>query len=150
MVGKRSLKSDETRTYIKARNELKIDPNSIFNEICQVYGDNEVSYRLVRNWIAKFNSGLDSIQDVSRSGRRPTAVTPNNISKISNILKSDARYTSPEIAQMTGISEGSARRILKKNLGLSRKVARWIPHILTKDQLTQRVKMAKKTLEVIP
>ena len=150
MVGKRSLKSDEIRTYIKARNELKIEPKSIFNEICQVYGDNEVSYRLVRNWIAKFNSGLDSIQDASRSGRRRTAVTPKNISKISNILKSDARYTSPEIAQMTGISEASARRILKKNLGLSRKVARWIPHILTKDQLTQRVKMAKKLLKLYP
>ena len=96
--------------------------------------------------IGKFNSGIDSIQDASRSSRPRTAVTSKNISKVSEILNSDARYTSCAIARMTGISEASTRTILKKNLGLTRKVARWIPHILTNEQKTSRVKMAKKNL----
>ena len=62
MVGKRSLKSAEIRTYIKGRNALKIEPKTIYNEICNIYGDNEVSYRLVRNWIRKFNSGVDQFK----------------------------------------------------------------------------------------
>ena len=44
---------------------------------------------------------------------------------------------------MTGILEASTRMILKKNIGLTRKVARWIPHILTNRQIAARVKMAK-------
>ena len=69
MVGKRSSKSAEIQCYIKGRNE----PKTIYNEIYKVYGDNEVFYRLVRNWIGKFNN---TIQDTSRSGGPRTAVTP--------------------------------------------------------------------------
>ena len=43
MVGKRSLKSAEIRTYIEGRNALKIEPKTIYSEICKIYGDNEVS-----------------------------------------------------------------------------------------------------------
>ena len=68
-------------------------------------GDNEVFYRLVRNWIRKFDSGIDSVQDASRSGRPRTAVTPKNMSKANKILDSDATYASYEIARRTGISE---------------------------------------------
>ena len=150
MVGKRSLKSAEIRSYIKARNELKIEPKTIYYEICKVYGDIEVSYRLVRNWIGNCNGGRDSTQDASRSGRPRTAVTSKNISKVSEILNSDARYTSCAIARMTGISEASTHTILKKNLELTRKKARWIPHILTNEQKTSRVKMAKKLLKLYP
>ena len=117
MVGKRSMKSAEIRSYIQDGNELKIEPKTIFIETCKVYGDNEVSYRLVRNWIGKFNSGIDSIQDASRSGRPRTAVTSKKISKVSDILQSDASYTSCAIARITGISEASTRTILKKNIG---------------------------------
>ena len=108
--------------------------------------DNEVSYRLVRNWIRKFNSGIDSVQDASRSGRPRSAVTPKSMSKVNKVLDSDAMYTSYEIVRMTGISEASTRLILKKKLGLTRKVARWIPHILTNKQM----KMAKKLLKMYP
>ena len=31
----------------KGRNELKMEPNTIYNVICKVYGDNEFSDRLV-------------------------------------------------------------------------------------------------------
>ena len=51
---------------------------------------------------------------------------------------------------MTGIPEASTCTILKKNLRLTRKVARWIPHILTNEQKTSRVKMAKKLLKLYP
>ena len=150
MVGKRSLKSAEIRTYIKDRNALKTEPKTIYNEICKIYGDNEVPYRPVRNWIREFNSGIDSVQDASRSGRPRTAVTPKNMSKDNKILNSDARYTPYETSRMTGISEASTRTILKKKLGLTRKVARWIPHILTNKQKAARVKMAKKLLKMYP
>ena len=45
--------------------------------------------KLVRNWIRKFNSGIDSVQDASRSGRPRTAVTPKNMSKVNKILDSE-------------------------------------------------------------
>ena len=51
---------------------------------------------------------------------------------------------------MTGVLEASTRTILKKNLGLTRKVSRWIRHMLANDQMAARVKMAKKLLKLYP
>ena len=48
---------------------------------------------------------------------------------------------------MSGISEASTCTIPKNKLGLTCKVARWIPHILTNKQKAARVKMAKKIIE---
>ena len=45
---------------------------------------------------------------------------------------------------MTGISEASTHTILKK-LGLTHKVARWIPHILTNKQKAACVKIRAST-----
>ena len=57
------LQSAEIRSHTKGRHELKIEPKTIYNEICKVYGDNEVSFMLVRNLIGKLNSDIDSIKD---------------------------------------------------------------------------------------
>ena len=86
------------------------------------------------------NSGIDSIQDTFSNGRPCTSVTPKNMSKVSDVLKSDGRYTSYEIAPITGILEASAHMILKKNLEFTRKVSLCIPHILTNEQKTARRK----------
>ena len=137
------MQSAEIRSYTKGRYELKDEPKAINNEICKIYGDNEVSYQLLRNPIEEFNSDIDSIKDTSRSCRPSIAVTQTNISKVSGILNSDVRYTSYEITGMTGSLEVSTCTILKKNLKLARKIDRWIPHMLTNEQKAARVKMAK-------
>ena len=137
------MQSAEIRSYTKGHYELKVEPKAINNEICKVYGDNEVSYRLLRNRIEEFNSGIDYIKGTSRSCRPSTAVTQTNISKVSGILNSDVRYTSYKITGMTGSLEVSTCTILKKNLKLARKMNRWIPHVLTNEQKAARVKLAK-------
>ena len=47
----------------------------------------------------------------------------------------------------TGISEGSVRTILKKRLDLRKVRARWISHLLTEEQKTQRLKCARELLK---
>ena len=47
-----------------------------------------------------------------------------------------------DIASCTGISEGSVQTILKKRLDPRKVCARWIPHLITEEQKTQRLKCA--------
>ena len=49
-----------------------------------------------------------------------------------------------DIACCTGISEGSVQTILKKRLDLRKVCARWVPHLLTEEQKTQRFKCARE------
>ena len=52
-----------------------------------------------------------------------------------------------DIASCTGISEGSVQTILKKRLDLRKVCARWVPHLLTEEQKTQRLKCARELLK---
>ena len=51
------------------------------------------------------------------------------------------------IASCTGISEGSVQTILKKRLDLRKVCARWVPHLLTEEQKSQRLKCARELLK---
>ena len=56
------------------------------------------------------------------------------------MVEQDARLPIKDIASGTGISEGSVQTILKKRLELRKVCARWVPHLFTERQKTQRLK----------
>ena len=63
------------------------------------------------------------------------------------MIEQDARLSVKDIASCTGISEGSVQTILKKRLDLRKVCARWVPHLLTEEQKTQRLKSARELLK---
>ena len=93
MVGKRSLKSEEIRVYIKNRSKLGITSKEIFEELCTVYGQNEVSYSTVTRWVKKFKTGIETVKDGARPGRSRDAATDNTIKKVLEVVNSDAHIT---------------------------------------------------------
>ena len=63
------------------------------------------------------------------------------------MVEQDARLSVKDIASCNGISEGSVQTILKKRLDLRKVCARCVPHLLTKEQKTQRLKCAQESLK---
>ena len=63
------------------------------------------------------------------------------------MVEQDARLSVKDTASCTGISEGSVQTILKKRLDLRKVCARWVPHLLTEEQKTQRIKCARELLK---
>ena len=70
-----------------------------------------------------------------------------NIAAVKIVAEQDAQLSVRYIASCTGISEGSVQTILKKRLDLRKVCARWVPHLLTKEQKTQRLKCARELLK---
>ena len=48
---------------------------------------------------------MESVKNAPKSGRPKFASSPRIVEKIKQIVKSDARYTSQQIADMVGISK---------------------------------------------
>ena len=63
------------------------------------------------------------------------------------MVEQDARLSVKDISSCTGISEGSVQIILKKHLDLRKVCARWVSHLLTEEQKTQRLKCARELLK---
>ena len=98
----------------------------------------------------KFESGVESIKNVPKSGRLKSASHKEIISKIKEIIEGDARFTVPDIARKVGTSLSMVHLILKKHLKVRKNSATWVPHLLTDEQKKQQVKMAKKLLQMFP
>ena len=77
-------------------------------------------------------------------------VTKANIAAVKIVIEQDARLSVKDIASCTGISESSVQTILKiqkKRLDLRKVCASWVPHLLTEEQKTQRLKCARELLK---
>ena len=150
MVGKSVEKKEEIRAYIKARSLLGCSLKQIVSEIQSVYGSNSMSYDTIRRWKKKFDAGLESVENAPKPGRPRRATAKENVSKVKEVIKRDARYTVRDLAKIVGISLSSVHFILKKILHVRKITARWVPHLLTDAQKKQRVKTAKKLLKMFP
>ena len=137
----------EIRIYIKCRIRLNIDSKQIYNELCGIYRPQTISIRTVIRWVKAFKAGKISVEDDTYPGRPKTYVTKANIAAVKIVVKQDARLSVRDIASCTGISEGSVRTILKKCLDLRKVCARWVPHLLTEEPKTQRLKCARELLK---
>ena len=107
-----------------------------------------MSYDKVRRWTNKFDSGVESIKNAPKSGRPKYEAPKEIVSKIKEIIERDARYTVRDIARKVGISLSTVQLIKKKHLKVRNIFARLVPHLLTDEQNRQRVKVAKKLLQM--
>ena len=129
----------EIRSYIKCRMRLNID--------CMVYMDlrpfqcaqflGGLKLLKLGNFLLKMIPVLEGLKPVSKA----------NIAAVKIVVEQDARLSVKDIASCTGISEGSVQTILKKGLDLRKVCARWVPHLFTKEQKTQRLKCAREILK---
>ena len=99
-------------------------------------------------WVKAFKAGKFSVEDDTRRGRPKTSsVTKANIAAVKIVVEQDTRLSVKDKASCTGISEGSVQTILKKRLDLRKVCARWVPHLLTEEQKTQRLKCVRELLK---
>ena len=72
------------------------------------------------------------------------------VERVTNLVATDARYTTRHITKCVGISVGAANTILRHDLKMRRISARWIPYLVTKEQKLARVRIAKQLLKQFP
>jgi len=80
--------------FLIIRNVL---PNEIHHQICQVYGDNAMSYGMVRKWVRMFNKGRENVHDEARSGR-PSLVNDDLVRKFNEKVRDDRRFTVSDLS----------------------------------------------------
>jgi histone-lysine N-methyltransferase SETMAR len=144
-----STKKYEIRAYIKALSKLGCSLKQLMIELSSAYGPSCVSYDTVRRW-KKNLSLLLSASKMHQSGRPKSASRNKIVSKIKDIIEGDARLTVRDIVRKVSISLSTVHFILKKHLKVRKISARWVPHLLTDEQKSQRVKVAKKQLQMFP
>ena len=127
MFGKRAERVFEIRAYIKGRSVLGLKPVDIHRDVCDIFGQGQMSYMTICRWVARFTSVHQQLKDAAHRGRPAITTTKHNIERIRQILEKDARYAVRQLARMTSLSLARIHCILKKHLQLRKNNARWRP-----------------------
>lgn len=104
-----------------------------------------MSYSNVTRWVKSAKSGVNTINGQPRPVRPNIAGNPQNINKVKDLLKIDARLRASPLAKKVRITVGSVFQILK-HLDVPRITVSRIPHLLNDVQKKKCVSMAQKVL----
>ncbi len=85
--------------------------------------------------------------DLQRSGRPQTQTTPEKVQEVSQVIQQNGRKTIRQVSNECNMSRSTAQRILKKELRLTRRTAKFIPKLLTDEQKRCRVQICTDNLE---
>ena len=113
-------------------------------------GTTNFLFSSVTRWCKKIKSGVDSVEDAPHARRLKTATSQKIVEKVTNLVATDAIFTTRHIAKCVCMSVGAARLILSRDLKMRRISAKWIPHLVTKEQKLARVRIAKQLLKQFP
>lgn len=124
-----------------------LNPRDCLQRLTTALGDQAPSKTTVCKWYQEFRCGRTSLEDEDRPGRPPTATTAVQEDFIKRLIQEDPHMTVDMIASEAGISFGSAHEILHNRLKMRRIAARWVPHLLTAEQMARRVEWCEEMLQ---
>ena len=113
----------------------------------KVYGNGALKYATVCKWVGRFNDGQESIENDPRAGKPVSVLTEKNVATVKKLIEEDASYSMQEIEELSGIHSSSVLKILCERLGLRKICGRWVPHLLTDEQIQSRVRLASQVIE---
>ena len=124
---------------------------NISRRLQQVYGDGTIDYSTVTRWVKRINDGQkepaeSNLCDRPRSGKLSSAHSSANIDQANALIKKNRRITINELAELLGISAGSAVKIMDI-LRYSKVCARWIPRQLTEAHKKSHLEACSELLE---
>lgn len=137
---------EQHRTYTLFRFLLGKDTTDIHRDLVVIEGTSAPSERTVRRWIESFRGGRQSVEDLPRSGRPISAITPDIVHIVEQVVADDPHVTIEEVAEFSGTSAGTVHTILHENLRMRKISSRWVPHLLTAAQQAERVELAQSLL----
>jgi hypothetical protein len=84
--------SCEIRSVIKFLNAKNIRPAEIYQQVCEVYGENAMSDGMARRWCRMFSEGRTNVHDDDQSSRLSLA-TANLLDQVNEEIRENRPCT---------------------------------------------------------
>jgi histone-lysine N-methyltransferase SETMAR len=121
-------------------------------EICRLLkealGDNCPCDKTIHNWCEKFRNGCSSIDDSERSGAPHSSISDDSIAIVRRTIEDDPHLPIRSIVELTGLTFYCVQAILNDVLDMHRVIARWVPKLLSQEQLKARKEACQELLQL--
>ena len=108
--------------------------SKIFKTLKSIYEDECPSLSFISKWRGRFVCGQTSFEDEPRSGAPMRHEEGKYNEIIMKLIEQDRYISIKDIACALGFSNTKTRLYINKNLGLKKRMCKWVPHFLTNEQ----------------
>lgn len=143
---KRSISVVEQRIFLKFCFLLKYSNGVSHSLLHKAVGKNALNLRSVENWMKSYKEGRTSAEDACRSGRPESSSTEEIRQAIQEALSETRRWSIDKLSARVGAPPSTVRLILTKDLGLIKKISRWVPHVMSEELRDFRYQTAQNNL----
>jgi histone-lysine N-methyltransferase SETMAR len=139
-------KKVEQRAVIKFGVDIGKTPTETHKFIKRPVTHSNVSRSLVFKWHNRFSDGIGSLIDDKREGR-PSFKTSDVVkNEVRDVIDGDRRLTVREVVDKCVISKTTVHEILVQELHMNRICARWVPRMLSEENMTNRTEASRQFL----
>jgi len=112
------------------------------------YGDKALKRTQIYEIISKVKAGKNT-SDRRHLNSKKTKRTQENIDAVAAAVLEDARVNVRDIVSALGLKKTTVHTILRDNLGLVKKSARWVPKLLSVEQKAERVRTCTEFIAAV-
>ncbi len=127
--------------------QMGISMSMTVKAIQYVYGNNALGATQIRHWFRQFKSGRNCIVDLPRKPKERTGRTPANIAKVKALLDQDRRHSITCLSANTGIPWSTCRKIVRWDLELVQRSAKFVPHLLKEGEMQKHLRISGLMLD---
>ena len=132
------MENEEWRCVIKYYYLRGFNVKQIHQKLLKVPGQSPPSIQTVYSWFNEFKLGRTSTKDEKRCGRPKDVSTPELINLINDYVLCDRQIILKDIAEGVGVSVKTVFNVIHKDLGFKKICARWVPRMLTEENMKNR------------
>lgn len=136
----------EFRSVIKFLLLKQTNSQEIINQLQDAYKSECPCKATIYNWIREFKSGRTSVFNSEKSGR-PVEVGDEKKEILKQIIITDRRIATRDLAQRLNISKGTLHMLLNE-MGIRKMCSRFVPRFLTGDMQQRRLECCQKNLDI--
>ena len=140
---------EDQRAEIRFCVRLGLSRKDTRDRLQTAHGAQCLSMAQINRWYSWFAADAQAkLSDLPRS-HGPRKLTQKKVDDVRHAVARDKRSTLRQLAQDTGISTHSVHKVLRSTLKLSKRPARFVPHLLTDAQKDRCVRLSRGALAML-
>jgi hypothetical protein len=113
-----------------------------------VFGENLLNLRAIYDILKLVKKG-ENTDDKRRFNPKKTTRTDDLVTAVAAAIEDDCRVRVKALAKAFNIASGTIFKIIHNDLGLVKKSARWVPKLLSPDQMEKRVETSVDFVQLV-
>jgi histone-lysine N-methyltransferase SETMAR len=113
-----------------------------------VFGEKSLKLRAIYDILKLVKKG-ENTDDKRRFNPKKTTRTDDLVAAIAAAIEEDRRVRVKPLAKAFNVASGTIFKIIHKDLGLVKKSARWVPKLLSPDQMQKRVETSEAFVKLV-